>query len=558
MNVVGSNFIQKMVMQKLTRGIFHYLIPVTLIMSVGFVFDPGIQQVRAVMDLPPGPDRYTSITIKYTNYEWWMANWSDNEVVCQIHADHEGVPTLGDIFTDCDKTISDNWKKQAPCPQETYRENPKSCDGYYVYFFSSTPAEREIAVVLPPPLVWISLENCNSGSMTNICQTTPVLVLTGDESLPNESILRIEGTLNSKGFTCEGSICKIQIKPTSKDSAPLEFWAFSSYGDSSEIFKAQIRVAELTDQETGLKVWYVDVLSKQWAGEPVASCAETWESLPPVGGPPTWLSTPKDRTKLASDIPYAYLAGNLITQGVVNVSRCPNGGLLPEGGASACGLRVAQSAVTMWQNRFDRLIMKVSLETSVPAQLLKNLFARESQFWPGIFKNTSDVGLGQLTENGADTTFLWNPSFYEQFCPLVLENTTCKKGYLHLKEKEREILQYTLVQSVNANCTECPLGLDLTQADFSVSVFAHSLLASCEQAGQIVRNVTHEAPGEAATYEDMWRFTLVNYNAGPGCLSVAIKETYWDGKPLDWEHVIVNLEPACEAAIGYVEDIGQE
>jgi hypothetical protein len=80
-----------------------------------------------------------------------------------------------------------------------------------------------------------------------------------------------------------------------------------------------------------------------------------------------------------------------------------------------------------WQNRFDNLILEVAQETGVPAQMLKKLFARESQFWPALFRQDSDIGLGQLTEDGADTTLLWNASFFEQFCPLVLSPRNAAK-----------------------------------------------------------------------------------------------------------------------------------
>src|SRR5690606_28765409 len=132
--------------------------------------------------------------------------------------------------------------------------------------------------------------------------------------------------------------------------------------------------------------------------------------------------------------------------------------------------------------------------TSVPARLLTNLFARESQFWPGVYQAASDVGLGQLTENGADTTLFWNRSFFNQFCPLVMDSEVCGAGYANLGKELQTELRRALVGSVNATCEECPLGLDLTQAHFSVGVFAHTMVANCEQAGQVVYNYTDEQP----------------------------------------------------------------
>ncbi|MCF6278404.1 MAG: hypothetical protein L3J16_06625, partial [Anaerolineales bacterium] len=278
----------------------------------------------------------------------------------------------------------------------------------------------------------------------------------------------------------------------------------------------------------------------------------------PVGGLPAWLSTPEDVSGLQTNFSYAYLAGQLITQGVVYAGECPDGGLLYNGNASVCGLGAAQPAITEWQNRFDEPIMQVAEETQISAYLLKNLFARESQFWPGVFNDGGDVGLGQLTTNGADTAFLWNPSFFEQFCPFVLENESCQKGYLHLDETELNRVRDALVYSVNATCENCLLGLNLTQADLSVNVFAHTLLASCAQTGRVVELNTGVNPaGQSSSYEDLWRFTLVDYNAGAGCLGLAIYKTRQAGEPIDWEHVSANLTPVCAAAKAYVEDISQ-
>ncbi len=50
---------------------------------------------------------------------------------------------------------------------------------------------------------------------------------------------------------------------------------------------------------------------------------------------------------------------------------------------------------------------------------------------------------------------------------------------------------------------DCPLGIDMTQADFSVGVFGRTLLANCEQAGRIVRNVSGGAPGVVAQNADV-------------------------------------------------------
>ncbi|MFN3491591.1 MAG: hypothetical protein ACK40V_05160, partial [Anaerolineales bacterium] len=342
---------------------------------------------------------------------------------------------------------------------------------------------------------------------------------------------------------------------TETEGVPIEFWAYSSYGDSSIVYKAQVRVQLADEGDPDQLYYYVDVLSSQFQGQ-TATCSEAWGVFPPVGGAPEWISTPTQSEDLSSDIPYTYLAANLILQGAVEAGSCPDGGLAPGNVVNQCGMEKARDAVSEWQNQFDELILTTAKQTSVPAFLLKNLFARESQFWPGIFHASNDVGLGQLTENGADTTLFWNRSFFNQFCPLVMDSETCGIGYTNLDEELKLELRRALVGSVNLTCEECPLGFDLTQADFSVGVFAHTLTANCEQAGQVIKNYTGSSPGDAASYEDLWKFTLVNYNAGGGCLAEAISLAQaTTGLPLTWENVSPHLIGACAGAVDYVNDI---
>jgi hypothetical protein len=367
--------------------------------------------------------------------------------------------------------------------------------------------------------------------------------------------LRIEGTLDGTPFTCDPT-CKLELAATAAQGADLEFWAWSSYGDSSQVFKAEVRVAQARENNPDRPSWYVDILSSQWRGR-VASCAAIWDAFPPVGGPPAWLSTPEDPSQLTSDIPYNYLSANLILQGVVNASACPDGGLLPDGGANACGQDAARDAVDHWQNQFDSLILSTADKTGVPAQLLKNLFARESQFWPGVFRASKDAGFGQLTENGADSTLLWNPSFFSTYCPLVLSSQRCSVGYVHLKPPEQLRLRQALVGSVDAACDNCALGIDLSRASFSVGVFAHTLLASCGQAAQVVYNTVGQSPGKVASYEDLWKLALVNYNAGPGCLSLVVNDAWTADHQLTWDTLSTHFTKVCAPARDYVNDISK-
>ena len=506
---------------------------------------------------PPGPDRFTTVTVDYTIHEWYFATWKGSYIVCSVLTDHEGLPFPTEVYRDCELGVYNKWISQPPC---IYNET-NLCDGYYTFPINSTPATKEVAMQLASASAWISLEDCQPvlSTSTNICETTPTLVITGQEPVQNERIIRIEGTYNGQPFDCDQTdVCKFHIPETDVKGVKVDFWAYSSYGDSSLIYSAQVRVQKANENDPDKSYWYVDVLSPQWMGQAVAICSDSWNVFPPVGGPPVWLTTPKLSEDLSSDIPYTYLAKNLILQGVVDASTCVDGGIVPDGNVNQCGLEMARGEVFNWQNRFDELILSTAQETTVPARLLKNLFARESQFWPGTYQIAGDVGLGQLTENGADTTLFWNPSFFNQFCTLTFPSETCGQGYMHLTPEERETLRLALVASVNATCENCPLGIDLPRADFSIGVFAHSLIGSCKQAGQVITNYTGKSPGDVASYEDLWKFSLVNYNAGGGCLAEVITRSLGEGNSiLTWENTSPFIGGACGGALDYVNDISK-
>jgi hypothetical protein len=516
----------------------------------------GTRGVYAAGKQPPGPDRFAVILQKYTSYKWWLSSWQDNNVVCTVVVDHDGLPTGGDIFESCGQDVYDEWIVTKPCL------NTDECSGYYLQLVKSEPGQRKVGVKQPSPVVWVTLDGCVPYKSTFRCDTLPTLVLTGEEPLSGEHITSLAGTVDGKAFTCD-AICQVELVPTDETGTSLEFWANSSYGDSSEIFTARVRVAKSDDPSD--QAWYANVLSSQWQGNTLAGCSEIWDIFPPVGGLPDWLSTPQRPEDLATNISYEYLAANLIKHGIVDTSSCDNGGLFANGLANACGLEMVRPAVNDWQNRFDNLIFSASQQTGVPARLLKSIFARESQFWPGAMSGPSEAGLGQMTKGGADAVLMWNPSFYEQFCPTILDQSICKtKIYpepeedwqeIGLKDSARSILRNALVRSVDAVCPDCSNGIDLQKADFSVSVFAQTLIASCKQTGMVIDINYSSGSGQTASYEDLWRFTLVNYNAGPGCLGLAVDKTGNMGEPLDWTNLSSHLTPACQGAQDYVNDI---
>jgi hypothetical protein len=236
--------------------------------------------VSAAGEQPPGPDRYTTVTQEYTKFSWWLARWSDSTIACQLEVEHDGIPTWGEVYAACGKPLYDQWTATPPCSSSS--SDPGSCPGYYLHFIKSEAASRQAPVKLPPPIVWVTLNGCIPFASTHRCDDMPTLVLTGEEPLSGYTIQRLEGSVEDEIFTCAPT-CQIDLGPTDEDGILVRFWAYSSYGDSSELFEARVRVRGTDDPQDPF--WYADILTTQWRGVPQAPCMDAWQKYPPVGLP---------------------------------------------------------------------------------------------------------------------------------------------------------------------------------------------------------------------------------------------------------------------------------
>jgi len=97
----------------------------------------------------------------------------------------------------------------------------------------------------------------------------------------------------------------------------------------------------------------------------------------------------------------------------------------------------------------------------------------------------------------------------------------------------------------------------MTKAAYSIHAFAETLKANCAQVDRLIGNTTGKTSREVSSYADLWRFTLVNYNAGPGCLGAALQHTRDANLPIDWTNVSANLEAGCSSTVDYVLDISK-
>lgn len=555
-------------LRKLAGVFFIVVILAALLAQFGRAWQPVFAQEE--VPTPGPPVRRTTITVEFTGFEWWLIRWKNNRIACRLTIEHEGRPFAGEIAEACDEKVYEEWLATPPCTLASQGGDTSKCTGLYLHQASGGKGEKTVEIELPLPEVWLTVDGCDLQPPENRCESLPSLILTGVEPLPNEVIIQLQGRINGQPFSCPGFQCAIPLQPTGTQGIFIEFWADSSYGDSSKVYTAQVRALPWGDfmaPEGGTSdniSYYIDIISSQYREGSLTSCTDIWQVFPEVGGAPPWLSTPNNAQELESAEGFYYLAGMLIQYGAVDAQQCPNGGLAEPGVANNCGVQAAMPELVAWQNQFNQDIIDVAQDTGIPAQLMKNIFSRESQFWPGLYKTYLETGLGQMTENGADTLLLWNPDFFAEFCPLVLDRYICdQRTYGGMTDPEvyefydqyLPILRGALVARLNSSCDDCPVGIDMTQARFSIRVFAETLLANCNQVSQMIFNTTEKMPGQVSSFVDLWKFTLVNYNAGPGCLGSAI-EAAWDlNGQLNWRLVSSQLDETCSQSIGYVENI---
>ena len=106
-----------------------------------------------------------------------------------------------------------------------------------------------------------------------------------------------------------------------------------------------------------------------------------------------------------------------------------------------------------------------------------------------------------------------------------------------------------------ADCEDCPTGIDLNDTYFTVSLFANTLKANCAQVSRTIYTATNQMAGRVASYEDLWRLTVANYHAGPGCVSFAIHQAWQTGGKLDWDTVSTHFTEPCKGVVPYVDQI---
>ena len=136
----------------------------------------GVQFVAAQSQTP---ERRTTITVSYNQYEWWLIRWNDNEILCRILTDHEGLPTGNDVLVYCGNDIYTQWEQTPPCTLgQGDKQSTTSCDGLYLHLVSFTPSKKRWRSCCLRRSLTLNLEGCTPQPPSNLCNTIPSLLIT--------------------------------------------------------------------------------------------------------------------------------------------------------------------------------------------------------------------------------------------------------------------------------------------------------------------------------------------------------------------------------------------
>jgi hypothetical protein len=449
-----------------------------------------------------GPDQRVIYHDEACQVYWWdLMSFATSNSACRFGLYNPGPPTASEVRAFCGPDLSEAWYKTAQIPPDGQAPDT----GFYTLLHHVEFTTCKTASHLAP----VRFTHYISGNK---------LIISASEPIQDAAILTIDGYYGKHPFECVGGDCEIVILPT--DGQGVKVW-----------YRA---TTTATDDPTPREVLYIrhqrpdppELIDSQHG----STAQRYWGSFP-GHDPPGWLG-PAEPT----DVGLAYLAGRLIRSGEVDASQCGSGGLLFNGYADVCGLNAARPLLRVYQNQHDGAINQAAQAEGIPGKLLKKLIETESQFWAQAQAAAGEVGLGQLTHNGADMVLIWDADYYQQICQ-PLFGDECNFGYTRLDDWQRAALQNQVLE------------------DPGIRTVARALAASAGQAGAIIRDITDQRPGVVLSHQDLWRAALANYHAGAGCLGAALREAKSAGYKLEWGSIGASLELFCPGAADYVESV---
>ena len=381
----------------------------------------------------------------------------------------------------------------------------------------------------------VEIKNCTPWQP---CKMIPQLHFTATEPLKGFQVEQIYISFNEQFSIHPGSDTLISLPVTSAEGAWLGYRAISNHdNDASRYFQIKYRYIPLSP---GSNTFRFDILDQQWAAF-IPSGSLNWNLFLPAEEPSIkQLIQVRSPDDLYTNNHYVYLSGHMIRMGLVKAADCPGDGLMPDGTATQCGQEATSKLVLEWQNKYNEQIYAAALKYNIPAKILKGILAQESQFWP-LKTNPYELGLGRMTENGADMLLKWDTSYYLDLCIPAYDRVTCSSGYSLLSPIAQIMLRNAVLSKVGTS--------------HEIDMLAATLLASTRQVNQLVVNTGRREASAQTSYEEMWKITIGNYNAGSGCVGTALQTLVENNLDLTWQQVVAQMNGTCKNAGDYVDKV---
>ena len=145
--------------------------------------------------------------------------------------------------------MSDSWScSNESKPWKAYDSTGPACEAWSEgrTYWEKEETVQQVINTYPPATISGVLQNCTESN--GWCLTSPQLSLSAVEPVSGYGIIAIEGSLNGLTFGCLNSSCDV---PLNEGDNTVNYWALSSWGDSSTLGAWTVKVDSQLPAITG-------------------------------------------------------------------------------------------------------------------------------------------------------------------------------------------------------------------------------------------------------------------------------------------------------------------
>jgi hypothetical protein len=161
--------------------------------------------------------------------------------------------------------------------------------------------------------------------------------------------------------------------------------------------------------------------------------------------------------------------------------------------------------IVSWQNQWDDEIYMAGKSYNVPPALIKALFSVEAQFWP-LYNGPNEIGMGQITDDGADIVMRYSPQLYSKICSLA--SFQCQAYALMNSDDRQRVRDMFRSKLITTGTPRMAAGQVAKQMDTWAQILAAYYCAAGETLGG----------WSDQSFLSRWNYTLAAYHSGFDCI----------------------------------------